>query len=135
MTEVLVGALAIVGSGFVLLAAIGVLRMPDVYMRVSTVTKAGTMGIGLLMLAAVLEFGEVSVVLKVGAVLLFGMITSPVAAHAISRAAYLQGVELWEGTVIDEMRGQYSPHTHRLSHPRESELLATQILAESEESQ
>lgn len=117
MTDVLIHAAVIAGSGFVLLAAIGVVRMPDLYMRMSTVTKAGTMGVGLLLLAVVLQVPGLTIVIKGVAVLLFGFLTSPVTAHMVSRAAYFQGVELWEGTLVDELRGQYETWRHELASP------------------
>jgi multicomponent Na+:H+ antiporter subunit G len=132
VTDFLVNTLALLGSIFVLLAAVGVVRMPDVYMRMSTVTKAGTLGVGLLMIAVVLQLGDFGTVLKVIAILAFGLITSPVAAHAISRAAYFQGAKLWEGTVVDELRGQYEAHFHELSHPEPSETVAAAVLEHQE---
>jgi multicomponent Na+:H+ antiporter subunit G len=130
MTEVLIPALAVSGSLFVLLAAVGVTRMPDLYMRMSTVTKASTLGLALLLLAVVVELESWSALAKALAIIVFGFITSPVAAHMISRAAYFQGVELWEGTALDELRGQYDRRLHELAHPPSEETLAGTILPE-----
>lgn len=117
MTDFLVQVFVLTGSVFVFLAAVGVARMPDLYMRLSTVTKGGTMGVGLLLVAVVLELPDAVVLVKTIAVIAFAFITSPVAAHFISRAAYFHGVALWDGTVVDELRGQYEERSHELSHP------------------
>jgi multicomponent Na+:H+ antiporter subunit G len=51
---------------------------------------------------------------RVPATMSFVFLTAPVAAHMIARAAYFVGVSLWEGTMIDELRGHYDRRTHRL---------------------
>lgn len=104
MVEILVGALVIVGSMFMFLAAIGVVRMPDIYMRMSTVTKAATMGAGLMLIGAVIEASTTTAIVKAVALVTFGFLTSPIAAHMIGRAAYARGVPLWEGTLLDQMK-------------------------------
>ena len=104
MTDLITGVLVITGSLFMFLAAIGVVRMPDVYMRMSTVTKAATMGAALLLIAAVIEADAASVYIKAIALVGFGFLTSPIAAHMVGRAAYARRVPLWEGTLIDQMR-------------------------------
>jgi multicomponent Na+:H+ antiporter subunit G len=130
MIEIISHALIIGGSLFIVLAGIGVLRMPDLYMRLSTVTKGATMGVGMILAAALLELFTVTVLIKVAAVLAFGLVTSPVAAHMISRAAYFQGVSLWEGTVVDELKGQYTMRDHELAHPPEESVVATSLLGD-----
>lgn len=99
-------ALIVAGAFLVLVAAIGVVRLPDLFMRMHAATKAGALGTGLLLLSAAFVHGELGVSLRVLAAIVFLFLTAPVAAHAIGRAAYLSGeVRLWEGTFVDEMRG------------------------------
>jgi len=133
MSEVFVQAFILAGSVFMLLAGIGVLRMPDLYMRLSTVTKGSTMGIFLLLVGVMIEFHTLGVFIKVLAVLVFGLVTSPVAAHMVSRAAYFQGVELWEGTQVDEIAGRYEIQHHGLFSPKLEETLASTILHDDAE--
>ena len=52
MTNIIVSILATLGTAFVLLAAVGILRMPDTYLRMAVTTKAATLGVGLILLAA-----------------------------------------------------------------------------------
>lgn len=133
MNDVMVQVFVLAGSIFILLAGIGLMRMPDLYMRMSTVTKAGTLGVGLILIGAVIDHFDFTTVIKAGAVITFGFLTSPVAAHMISRAAYFQGVRLWEGSVVDELRGQYEDRSHQLSHPAESETIAGHVLEHDED--
>lgn len=110
MTEIITGVLMLLGSGFALVSALGLLRMPDLYMRMHAATKAGTLGAGLMLLALVVYFGGLGVVVEALAVVTFLLLTAPVAAHAIGRAAYLSGVPLWERTQFDD----YAPYAETL---------------------
>lgn len=96
--------LAIAGALFLLLAGIGIIRLPDLFCRASATTKAATLGVGCLLVAVALHFGDLQVTTRVLATLAFLLLTAPVAAHMIARAAYSQGVPLWSGTVLDEFQ-------------------------------
>jgi len=114
----LVGAgFLFVGALFMLLAAVGVLRMPDLFTRMQASTKAATLGVGCILLGVTLHFDTLAVTTRALAVIAFVFLTAPVAAHMIARAAYFVGVPLWEGTVIDELRGHYNRETHTLGSP------------------
>ena len=117
MSEALSAALMLIGAAFGLLAGAGVVRMPDLFMRMQAATKASTLGIGCIALAVAVHFGELGVTTRALATILFVFLTAPVAAHMIGRASYFVGVPLWEGTIIDELRGHYDRRTHRLARP------------------
>ena len=119
MTDWIVAVLMVLGSLCMLLAALGVARMPDLFMRMQAATKAATMGAGLMVLAVALFFGDMGTVMRAGLVIAFIFITAPVSAHLIGRAAYFVGVPLWEGTVIDELRDHYDLDTHVLKSESE----------------
>ena len=106
MTEALTAALIVAGALFAVAAALGVLRLPDVLIRMHASTKAGTLGCGLILAAVAVHFGETGIVARAVAAIVFLMITAPIAAHMIGRAAYRAGVPLWKGTVIDELSGR-----------------------------
>jgi multicomponent Na+:H+ antiporter subunit G len=111
----LVGAaLAAFGALFVLVATLGLLRFPDMFLRMHAVTKAGTLGAGLLMIAVALHFRDVSVATRALGVLVFVLLTAPVSAHMIGRAGYLAGVRLWERTALDELEGRYDLQSGKL---------------------
>jgi CPA2 family monovalent cation:H+ antiporter-2 len=117
MNEVLSSMLMITGAAFALLAAAGIVRMPDLFMRMQAATKASTLGIGCIVLAVAVHFGELGVTTRALATIIFVFLTAPVAAHMIARASYFVGVPLWEGTIVDELRGHYDRRTHRLARP------------------
>lgn len=104
MIEVMTATAWMVGAAFALLAAVGVLRMPDVFTRMQASTKASTLGLGCLLLGAGLQFGDFSSLVRLASIGAFILLTTPVAAHVTARAAYLADVPLWPGTVLDERR-------------------------------
>lgn len=83
---------------------LGILRMPDLYTRIQCSTTVVTVGtLASLAAVAVAEgpltpFGSRAIL--VAALLL---VVSPAASHALSRAAYKRGVELWEGSIVDQV--------------------------------
>jgi multicomponent Na+:H+ antiporter subunit G len=106
--------LMLVGSTVILLAAVGVLRMPDLYSRMQAATKASILGVGCLLLALAVDFADLAITARALSIIVFVFLTAPVSGHMIGRAAYFVGVPLWEGTTIDELRGRYDPRTHAL---------------------
>ncbi|MEN9937581.1 MAG: hypothetical protein RLZZ387_4160 [Chloroflexota bacterium] len=115
MNEIISNVLILVGAAFLLLAAVGVVRMPDLFMRMQSASKASTLGIGCVLLALAFHFPGVSVNIRVAGIIIFFFLTAPITAHLIGRASYFVGVPLWKGTVVDELRGRYNPLTHRLT--------------------
>lgn len=90
-----------------LIAALGLLRLPDLYTRMHAVTKAGTLGVGLVLIGAAVSFGDVSVTTRAVVALLFVLLTAPVSGHVIGRAGYVGGVSLWENTRFDQWQADY----------------------------
>jgi multicomponent Na+:H+ antiporter subunit G len=115
LNDIITGTLMLVGAGFMLLAAVGVTRLPDLYIRMHAATKSGTLGVTSMMLAAAVHFGQFGVTTRVVLIILFLYLTAPVAAHMIGRAAYLVGVPTWEGSVVDDLKGHYDSSTHQLA--------------------
>jgi multicomponent Na+:H+ antiporter subunit G len=93
--EWVVGSLVLIGAFFALAAGLGILRLPDVLIRMHASTKAGTLGSGLILLAVALNFWDIAVAAKATATVVFLLITAPIAAHMIGRAALRAGVDLW----------------------------------------
>jgi len=115
MIEIVIGVLWIVGSAFALVAAVGVLRMPDVFTRMQASTKASTLGLGCLAIGAALHLGDAASAIRLLSIGAFLLLTTPVSAHVIARASYRAGVELWHGTVLDE-RSRDFDSGERLTH-------------------
>ncbi len=114
MIEILVSACLILGASLMLLASIGIIRLPDLPTRMHASTKSGALGTSLIMVGVALAFMEPVVTFRAFAIILFILITSPVAAHVIGRAGYFVGVSLWDGTVKDMLKESYDPDTHYL---------------------
>ncbi len=110
-----------VGAVFILIAAYGMLRMPDFYLRLSVTIKASTMGVGLILIAAGLYFMEFAITSKIMAIIFFIIITAPVAGHMIGRTSYIIGVKLWENSVLDDLKGKYHKTTHELKGENDEE--------------
>ncbi len=96
------------GSFSLFIAAIGLLRMPDVYNRVQTGTKASTLGaimsfigIGLM---AVDHWDETNWVGRVVVLIVFIIITNPVSSHVLMRAAYAMKIPLSKITSVDKLK-------------------------------
>jgi len=107
MSAILAAILMLLGTVFMLVAAIGLLRLPDLYTRMHAVTKAGTLGVGCILLSAAMAFGDLSVATRAVVVLLFVLFTAPVSAHLLGRAGYLGGVSMWDGTAFDGWQADY----------------------------
>ncbi len=101
--------LLVSGGFFLFVASLGILRLPDVMTRMHASTKAGTLGAGLIFVAVAVHFGEMVAISLSALTVVFLLVTAPVAAHAIGRAAYRMRVPLWKNTHLDEWKGHYSP--------------------------
>ena len=98
----------LMGSFSLFVAAVGLLRMPDVYNRVQTGTKASTLGaimsfigIGLI---AVDHWDETNWVGRVIVLIIFILLTNPVSSHVLMRAAYAMKIPLSKVTSVDKLK-------------------------------
>lgn len=107
MIEIIVGVLALLGALFILMAGIGVVRMPDTYLRMSVATKSTTLGVGLSLAALGAYFQDQMTTMRVMIIIIFVMITAPVSAHLISRATYISKNKLWDKSVCDDLQDKY----------------------------
>lgn len=80
------------GLFFVLVGAVGVLRMPDVFTRLHAAGMTDTMGAGLLLAGMAVQAGVGLITVRLVLIYVFLFVTGPVAAHALSRAALVGGV-------------------------------------------
>lgn len=115
MNDFIAAVFLLIGATFLLLAGVGMLRMPDVFSRMQAATKASTLGVACVLLAVALHFNDWGIMMRALATSVFFLLTAPVSAHLMGRASYFLGVPLWEGTVLDELRGRYDSRTHRLA--------------------
>ena len=103
------GLCLVSGAFFLFVASLGVLRLPDVLIRMHALTKAGALGAGLIFVASAAHFGETGSVTISGLTVVFLLLTAPVSGHAIGRATYRLRVPLWKATHLDEWEGEYDP--------------------------
>lgn len=85
--------LLLFGSIVALISAIGLLRLPDLFTRMHAASKAGIAGSGMILIAVALHSGESSVWIKCLAALGFFMLTAPVSAHLLAKAALAAGAK------------------------------------------
>ena len=89
-------ALILVGAVFVLAAALGLNRFPDLYSRMHAASKAGTVGSALMLIA-------VGILARSLAGFFFFVLTAPVSAHLLAKAAHETGYPLSGISVRDDM--------------------------------
>ena len=87
MNDIAVALFLLFGAFFCLIASIGVLRLPDVLTRMHASTKAGVLGSSLILVACAIFLRETEITARVIATILFLMLTTPIGAHMIGRAA------------------------------------------------
>lgn len=114
MGTIVSGALILIGALFMLLAAVGLVRMPDLFTRMHATTKSTTLGVGCLMLGVAIYFGDLAIAARALAVVAFVFVTAPVAGHLVARAAYFSDTPRWEGTLSDALQGRYDAKSHIL---------------------
>ena len=92
------GGLAVIGGLFTVIGALGLIRMPDVFTRLHAASVIDTIGAGLIFLGLIVLAGFTLVSVKlVFLIAVFGLMT-PVATHAVARAALHAGIE----PIVDE---------------------------------
>ena len=90
-----------IGLVFDFFGCLGLVRLPDVYNRLQAATKSVTLGTCSILLGTFIIVGWTGAGLKSLLCIIFLLLTSPVAAHAIARGAHRAGVKLWDKSVID----------------------------------
>ena len=108
MIEILAVTALVLGTAFIALSALGLLRLPDVYSRLHAITKASTLGMAGTLAASALffageaEHGSWSILRELLA-MWFVVLTNPVGGHMIARSAYLIGVPMTEVSILDHL--------------------------------
>lgn len=115
MIEWIISLLLLLAASVVFLAAIGLLKMPDLPTRMHATTKSGVLAIVLIMIAVALFFARADITARALAIIAFTFITAPIAAHAIGRAGYLSGVALWSESVRDDLKDYYESRSQATS--------------------
>lgn len=99
--------LALVGSVIFFLSALGLIRMPDVYNRIQTGTKATTLGTVLVMIGISLYHPEWAPKLVI--LILFILLTNPISSHVVARGAHFSGQKMTDKTIEDALEESGKP--------------------------
>ncbi|MGB5447190.1 MAG: Na+/H+ antiporter subunit G [Psychromonas sp.] len=104
MLEIICSILLIIGGLFILLGSYSMVKLPDFYTRLHGPTKASTLGVSSVIIAAIVfSARDGSVSLKELIISLFLFITAPVAAHMLAKAALHIQVKQRKDSVNDEL--------------------------------
>lgn len=95
--------LVFAGSAVTLVAALGVLRLPDFFMRMHAATKAGVVGPSLILAAAGFFEPSIATWITILFTILFLLTTTPISGHLIARAGFIGGVGLWGKTIRNDL--------------------------------
>jgi multicomponent Na+:H+ antiporter subunit G len=108
MKEIVVIFLMVLGTIFIFLAAVGLLKMPDVFLRMSASTIAATLGVSSILIALAVHFADFGITVHVIGTNIFLFLTVPVGAHLMGRAAHKAKYHQWDKTVVDRLKGKYN---------------------------
>jgi multicomponent Na+:H+ antiporter subunit G len=103
ISELVVTTLLVLGTVVMLLASTGLLRFGDVYLRMHAATKASTLGIGFIVFGAAAYFGDTLLTVKLISLTALFLLTSPIGAQTLARAAHTAGAKKVEQTWIDDL--------------------------------
>jgi multicomponent Na+:H+ antiporter subunit G len=102
-TDVLSAACLLAGCALSLIAAIGLVRFPDLFSRMHAGTKPQVLGLLLILVGVGLRLRDWTDIGMLLAVAMFQLLTAPVAAHMIGRAAYRRGAVRQDTLLVDEL--------------------------------
>ncbi|WP_169972741.1 monovalent cation/H(+) antiporter subunit G [Tautonia rosea] len=104
MTDLLIMIATVVGTFLMVVASLGVLRLPDFFQRVHPPAKSSTLGLLFLLIALVIELPDVETITKAVLAFVFLALTAPAAIHLLTRSAYRQGIPCAQDPTPDDYR-------------------------------
>lgn len=121
--SILAAFFLVAGAGICLVAALGVLRLPDFFLRMHAATTAGVAGCSLVLIGVGFAAPSLGMWIKIAIAIAFLLLTTPLAGHLLGRAGYLAGVPLWDGTLEDQLgtelkRGDFERPAASTGSPR-----------------
>jgi multicomponent Na+:H+ antiporter subunit G len=111
MMDLISDALIILGLLVMTLGVYGMIRMPDIYTRLHAASKSAFLGVVSIAIAAMLV-GDGTSIMRLALLCLLLAITTPLASHAIGRAAYLHNERMSSPGAIDESGHHLAEHEH-----------------------
>lgn len=113
----LAAALILIGSAFALTAAVGLLRLPDLYTRMHAASKVGTLGSCAVLLALAVHADDPAISLRALAGVMFFLLTAPISSHLLAKAAHTVGYPLWTGSMRDDLRSAMDERLEQADGP------------------
>ena len=101
MTQIVADILTVLGLVILTIGVYGVVRLPDVYTQLHAASKAGFLGVAALLAAAAVQ-GDGAIIARAALIVALLSVTTPVAAHAVARAAHRRGESLRTPGAVDE---------------------------------
>ncbi len=101
--EIVSSVLILLGAIFMLISSIGMIRLPDFFIRNSASTKAVVLGVILILLGVGIHYDDIMVFIEIFAILFFVFLIAPLAAHIVSRAAVITDVKFWKKTNTEKV--------------------------------
>ena len=114
MTDIIVSILLLAGAGFMLLASVGIVRLPDLPTRMHASTKAGAMGAMFTMAGVAFFFADGVVLARAFAIVVFILYLADRSSCYRARRLLYWNTTLWSGTIKDELQDNYDSQTHTL---------------------
>ena len=102
LQSTLAAILILLGSVFALTASIGLIRLPDLYTRMHAASKAGTLGSCVMLIALAVYTDDLAMSTRALGGVAFLLLTAPVSAHLLAKAAHASGLKLWSGSGADD---------------------------------
>lgn len=103
ITEIIILLFIFSGVFLMFIASLGLFKMPDLYTRMSAVTKAVTFKVGLILLSTMIYFNSFPVVLKSVMIIFLLLLTTPVSSHLLGKEAHERKTPLWKKTIVDAL--------------------------------
>lgn len=106
VAEIVAAAAMLVGTFYMVVTGIGLVRFPDVYTRMHAAGKAGTVGVAFLILAPTTYFAssDLAVSLRGGLAIVFQLLTTPGATYLLAHACYVTQYPMHHRTELDELK-------------------------------
>ncbi|MBF0456030.1 MAG: monovalent cation/H(+) antiporter subunit G [Magnetococcales bacterium] len=101
LLDLIGGVLLVMGTGFLFLGGLGLVRMPDLFNRIQVGTKATTLGTILTLVGAIFLHPEWG--LKLALIGLFLLFTNPLSSQVLARAAHRIGIKQSPATKVDRL--------------------------------
>ncbi|TXR54552.1 Na+/H+ antiporter subunit G [Reinekea thalattae] len=105
INEIITAVLLLIGGLFLFIGSIGLVRLPDFFTRLHAPTKASTLGIGAVLIASLVYFSsqESGINIKELLITLFIVLSAPITAHMLSKAALHVRLPMQDNTLNKDM--------------------------------